>query len=91
MEKDQNITTLINRYKAEIEEILIECEHIYRLTIDYELLDSRLTELLDAAKTDGLDEKIIWGLIQAKIPSYINYINSKKSCHSQMPTGKKAA
>jgi hypothetical protein len=91
VEKDQIITTLITRYKAEIEEILIECEHIYRLTIDYELLDSRITELLDAAKSDGLDEKTIWSLIQAQIPSYVNYINSKTTRHLLRPTGKKAA
>ena len=36
--KDQFTETLIAQYKEEIEEILVECEHVYRLTIDYDLL-----------------------------------------------------
>lgn len=74
---DNDVSVLIKKYKAEIEEILIECEHVYRSTIDYELLDSRVIELLEAAKDDGLEEKVIWDLLHSQIPSYVNYINFK--------------
>jgi hypothetical protein len=63
---------------------LVESEHVYRLTIDYEILDQKVGQLVQSAKMDGLDEKILWDLIQARIPSYVNYINFKVS-------GKKAA
>lgn len=84
MNRDEFINTLMAQYKEEIEEILVESEHVYRLTIDYELLDQKVIELLNSAKVDGLPEKIVWDMIQARIPSYVNYINSKA-------TSKKAA
>lgn len=71
--------TLIARYQEEIEEVLLECEHIYRSTIDYELLDQKVRQLLKCAVVDGLEEKIIWDLLQARIPSYVNYVNFKSS------------
>ena len=84
MTKEGFLETLIAQYKDEIEEALVESEHVYRLTIDYEILDKKITQLVQSAKIDGLDEKILWDLIQARIPSYVNYINFKAS-------GKKAA
>ncbi len=82
--KDQFIEALIAQYKEEIEEILVESEHVYRSTIDYELLNSKVEELFACAKVDGLEEKIVWDLLHARIPSYVNYINFKTS-------GKRAA
>jgi hypothetical protein len=79
MDRDSFISTLIAQYKEEIEEILVECEHVYRSTIDYELLDMKVEELFRCAKVDGLEEKLVWDLIQSRIPSYINYINYKTS------------
>jgi hypothetical protein len=70
---------LILKYQQEIEEIILDSEHTYRLTIDYEILDLKILELLDNCKIDGIDEKTIWNLIQARIPSYINYKNSKST------------
>lgn len=84
MTKDGFTDTLIAQYKEEIEEILVESEHVYRLTIDYEILDQKVIELLNAARVDGLEEKIVWDLLQARIPSYVNFVNFKVS-------GKKAA
>ena len=69
--------TLISQYRDAIEEILVESEHVYRLTIDYEILDLKVMELFRAAEIDGLNEKIVWELISARIPSYINYKNSR--------------
>ncbi len=91
MESDQKKSSLITHYKAEIEDILIECEHVYRLTIDYELLESRVSEMMESASSDGLDEKTLWSLIHARIPSFVNYINSKSTKNPYKPTGKKAA
>lgn len=84
MDRDSFTLTLIAQYKEEIEEVLVESEHVYRSTIDYEMLDGKVEELLRCAKVDGLDEKLIWDLLHARIPSYVNYINFKT-------TGKKAA
>lgn len=84
MTKEQFIETLKAQYKEEIEEILLESEHSYRLTIDYELLNQKMEELIRSALTDGLEEKIVWDLIHARIPSYVNYMNYKAF-------GKKAA
>ena len=84
MDRDSFTFTLIAQYKEEIEEILVECEHVYRSTIDYEMLDSKVEELIRSAKVDGLEEKVVWDLLQARIPSYVNFVNYKS-------TGKKAA
>ena len=84
MDRDSFTFTLIAQYKEEIEEVLVECEHVYRSTIDYEMLDGKVEELLRSAKVDGLEEKMVWDLLQARIPSYVNYVNFKT-------TGKKAA
>lgn len=86
MDRDSFVITLIAQYKEEIEEVLVECEHVYRSTIDYEMLDAKVEELLRAAKVDGLEEKIVWDLLQARIPSYVNYVN-----HKFKTPGKKAA
>lgn len=84
IDKDQFINTLIAQYKDDIEEALVECEHVYRSTIDYELLHEKIEQVLNSAIVDGLPEKMIWELIQTRIPSYVNYLNSKGA-------GKKAA
>jgi hypothetical protein len=79
MNKDDFELTLINQYREEIEEILVESEHVYRSTIDYEILDLKVNELLKSAVVDGLSEKIIWELLTKRIPSYVNYKNYKSS------------
>lgn len=86
MDRDSFVITLIAQYKDEIEEILVECEHVYRSTIDYEMLDGKVEELMKSAKVDGLEEKIVWDLLHHRIPSYVNYVNAKT-----LKTSKKAA
>lgn len=86
MDRDSFVITLIAQYKEEIEEILVECEHVYRSTIDYEMLDGKVEELMKSAKVDGLEEKIVWDLLHHRIPSYVNYVNAKT-----LKTSKKAA
>ena len=77
MDRDSFFMTLIAQYKEEIEELLVESEHVYRSTIDYEMLDSKVEELLRSAKVDGLEEKVVCDLLHARIPSYVNYVNVK--------------
>ncbi len=79
MTKEKFLEVLVSQYRAEIDEMIIESEHIYRSTIDYELLDTKMNQLLQCARIDGLEEKIVWELIQARIPTYLNYINYKNS------------
>lgn len=84
MNKDKFTDTLIAQYREEIEEVLLECEHVYHSTMDYDLLNKKVNEILKSAEGDGLSEKMIWDIIHAKIPSYVNFLNYKNS-------GKKAA
>jgi hypothetical protein len=39
----------------------------------------RVEELFRSAKVDGLEEKLVWDMIQSRIPSYVNYVNYKTS------------
>lgn len=70
---------LISKYKTEIDELVLECEHVYRLTVDYDLLHQKLGEIFNRAQVDGLEERLLWDLIHARIPSYVNYLNHKVS------------
>lgn len=70
---------LISQYRDEIEEILVESESVYRSSINYEMLDEKVQELLKSSRVDGLEDKVIWDLLQARIPSYVNYVNFKRS------------
>lgn len=79
MTKERTLETLIARYKEEIDEALVESEHIYRSTIDYELLDQKISQLLQSARLDGVDEKIVWDIVSARLPAYVNYKNYKSS------------
>jgi len=74
--KDEFVNTLIAQYREEIEQILVESEHVYRSTIDYEMLDQKICEILKSAKVDGLEEKIFWDIVHSIIPTYVNYLNS---------------
>ena len=71
--------TLLAQYRDEIEKILVESESVYRSSIDYEILDKKIEDLIRCARVDGVEEKALWELIHARIPSYINYVNSKMS------------
>ncbi len=84
MDRDGFIITLISHYKGEIEEALVESEHIYRSAIDYEILEEKINHIISCAKVDGLEEAIVWEIVHSRIPTYINYMNFKK-------TSKKAA
>ncbi|MDD4974036.1 MAG: hypothetical protein PHY93_06775 [Bacteriovorax sp.] len=78
MNKDDFKQTLIKQYSEVIEEIIVESESIYRSHIDYNQLDFRVRSLIQAAKVDGLDETIIWDLLEHRVPEYLHFLNGIK-------------
>ncbi|MGZ3807744.1 MAG: hypothetical protein ACXVCE_06645 [Bacteriovorax sp.] len=78
MNKDDFKQTLIKQYSDSIEEIIVESESVYRSHIDYDELDFRVRSLIQAARVDGLEEDIIWDLLEHRVPEYINYLSGTK-------------
>lgn len=78
MTKDDFTQTLIKQYSESIEEIIVESESVYRSHIDYHLLDDRVRSLIQAARVDGLDEGIIWDILEHRLPGYIDYLSGGK-------------
>jgi len=74
MTKDDFKQTLIRQYSEVIEELIVESESIYRSHIDYDELDTRVRSLLKAARVDGVEESVIYSILERKVPGY-----SKKS------------
>lgn len=78
MNKDDFKQTLIKQYSEVIEEIIVESETVYRSHLDFDILDNRVRSLIQAAKVDGLEESIIWDLLEHRVPQYINYLSGMK-------------
>lgn len=78
MTKDDFKQTLIKQYLESIDEIIVESESVYRSQIDYNVLDERVRSLIRAAKVDGLDEGVIWDLLEHRVPGYIDYLTGGK-------------
>jgi hypothetical protein len=78
MNKDDFKQTLIKQYSESIEKIIVESESVYRSHIDYDELDFRVRGLIQAARVDGLDETVIWDLLEHRVPEYLNYLNGMK-------------
>lgn len=78
MNKDDFTQTLIKQYSEVIEEIIVESETVYRSHLDFDILDTRVRSLIQAAKVDGLDESIVWDLLEHRVPEYINYLSGMK-------------
>lgn len=64
---------LLKQYSQAIDEVVLDCEHLYRAELDLEMLSVKMENILTAAKLDGLDEGMMWYLIQSKVPSYYDY------------------
>ena len=73
MNKDDFKQTLIKQYSEVIEEMIVESETVYRSQLDFSELDFRIRSLIQAARVDGLDEVIIWDILERKVPEYYNY------------------
>ncbi|MBY0413405.1 MAG: hypothetical protein K2Q18_04540 [Bdellovibrionales bacterium] len=79
MNKDDFKQTLIKQYSEVIEEMIVESETVYRSHLDFDQLDFRIRSLIQAARVDGLEEKIIWDILQRKVPDYYHFaINTYK-------------
>lgn len=74
MNKDDFKQTLIKQYSEVIEEIIVESETVYRSHLDFSELDFRVRGLIQAARVDGLEETVIWDILQRKVPDYYNYV-----------------
>lgn len=72
MTKDDFKQTLIRQYSEVIEEMIVESETVYRSHINYDELDSKVRTLLKAARVDGLEESIIYSILERKVPGYFN-------------------
>lgn len=79
MDKESFVLTLIAQYKNQIEEALVESQHVYRSSIDYNLLETKIEALILSARVDGLEETMVWDMIHMRIPTYVNFINAKKT------------
>ena len=73
MNKDDFKQTLIKQYSEVIEEMIVESESVYRSHLDLNELDFRIRSLIQAARVDGLEETIIWDIVQIKVPEYYHF------------------
>lgn len=76
MTKDDFKQTLIKQYSEVIDEIIVESESVYRSQIDYYELDYRVQSLIQAARVDGLEETVIWDILERRVPDYIKHVMS---------------
>lgn len=76
MSRDDFQDVLINQYRDVVEELVIESESVYRSRLDYELLSSRVSNLIKAAKVDGLDEQVIWKILERRVPDFVQTMQS---------------
>jgi hypothetical protein len=73
MNKEDFKQTLIRQYSEVIEEIIVECESVYRSHLDLDQLDFRVKSLIQSARVDGLEDSIIWDILERRVPSYYLY------------------
>jgi hypothetical protein len=76
MNKDDFKQTLIKQYSEVIEEMIVESETVYRSHLDFNELDFRIRSLIQAARVDGLEESIIWDIVQRRVPEYYHFAMS---------------
>lgn len=74
MTKDDFKQILIKQYSEVIEELIAESEIIHRADIDFKKLDFRVKFLIKAAKVDGLDERVIWEILEHRLPEYMSFL-----------------
>lgn len=70
----QNV--LINQYAEVVEELVVESETVYRSKLDHDQLNQRVQNLIKAARVDGLDESVIWNLLERRVPAFVEAIRS---------------
>lgn len=76
MIKEDFENVLINQYTEVVEELVVESESVYRSKLDYDQLNQRIQNLIKAAKVDGLDESVIWKILERRVPAFVEEIKS---------------
>lgn len=71
--KDSFKQTLINQYSEVIEKIIVESETVYRSQLDFDQLDFRVRGLIQAARVDGIEEGVIWSILERRVPAYYEF------------------
>ncbi len=76
MSRDDFQDVLINQYTEVVEELVVESESVYRSQLDYNELSNRVNQLIKAAKVDGLDESVIWKILERRVPDFVQTIKT---------------
>ena len=85
MIRDDFENVLINQYTEVVEELVVESERVYRSQLDHDQLNQRIQNLIKAAKVDGLDESVIWGILERRVPGFVEAIrNPSKTRHLKL-------
>ncbi len=79
MSKDDFKQTLIKQYSEVIEEMIVESESVYRSQLDFNELDNRVRNLIQAARVDGLEEAVIWDILSRRVPDYYHFVMNNYS------------
>ena len=79
MSKEDFKQTLIKQYSEVIEEMIVESETVYRSHLDFNELDFRVKNLIQAARVDGLEESVIWDILSRRVPDYYQFVMNNYS------------
>ena len=72
--RDDFKQTLIKQYSEFIEEIIVQSESVYRSQLDFDQLDLRVKGLMQSARVDGIEEGVIWGMLERRVPEYYEFV-----------------
>ena len=72
--RDDFKQTLIKQYSEFIEEIIVQSESVYRSQLDFDQLDLRVKGLMQSARVDGIEEGVIWGMLERRVPEYFQFV-----------------
>ena len=72
--RDDFKQTLIKQYSEFIEEIIVQSESVYRSQLDFNQLDKRVKGLMQSARVDGIEEGVIWGMLERRVPEYYQFV-----------------
>lgn len=76
MSREDFENVLINQYTEVIDELVVESESVYRSHLDHDQLNQRIQNLIKAAKVDGLDESVIWKIVERRVPQFFESIQN---------------
>lgn len=70
MKREEFKEVLMRQYHNVIHQLIVECERLSQMNASYCDLDLRIRDLLNSAKRDGIDESVVWEIVQTKLPDY---------------------